>query len=343
MTNKPIDDIFPAFTDQSFKSEDVDQMRTDLISGEMVAARIHIAVPKVEDKKSSGKRLPRPIETGSILLFLKKTKEADKGSCFAVRRGMTITGIRQATVQRNIDSLILVEEGLLSSFLGDVEGPAHEEWSYNASDARFRQTWPKDGARRRCPFCSHIVDRLESLLRQKDELIDRNLFIDYFPSLVQASPLKTAVGNQGESDSGGVIPGNKRPGDVPHNIPSPKPSWFRIVPLRGGFQVTRDNAAPIPPEATLRIQVAYDTTKGNPFAKWSEFDFDFRKKSDQSRWKLVGLRGKPCPDEGNVIYCDINKDVEYFSIKATGFDPACDLVVEVKDYSSKKGDQGESA
>ncbi|MBQ3387676.1 MAG: hypothetical protein IJG60_00510 [Thermoguttaceae bacterium] len=341
-SNKPTDNNLPSFTDQSFKSEDVDRMRTDLINGEMVAARVHIAVPKAEDKKTSRKQSSRPIETGSVLLFLKKTKEADKGSGFAVRKGMTITGIKQTAAQRNIDSLILVEEGLLSSFLGDVEGPAHEEWSFNASDTRFRKTWSKVGARGRCIFCGRIVDELERFLRKKDELVDRDLFINYFPSPAQTSPLKTIVGKQGESVSDEVVPGDKRAGEVPLNIPLPKPSWFRFVPLRGGFQVTRNNAVPIPSEARLRIKVAYDTTKGNPFAKWSEFDFDFRKKSDLSRWKLVGLRGKPNPDEGNVIYCDINKNVESFSIKATGFDPACDLVVDVREISSEKEDQGES-
>ena len=150
------------------------------------------------------------------------------------------------------------------------------------------------------------------------------------------------VGKQGENVSDEVVPDDKRAGDVPLDIPLPKPTWFRIVPLRGGFQVTRNNAAPIPSEAGLCIQVAYDTTKGNPFAKWSEFDFDFRKKSDQKRWKLDGATGGACPKCGNTIYCDIKKGVESFSIKATGFDPTCDLVVKV-DESSPKTRQGESS
>ena len=326
----------PNFDGQPFSKADTEQMRTDLISGRMVGVRVNIAVPMF---RNTGGRTAGRIalsENGSLLVFLKKTKANDRGNGYAVRDGMTLSEIRPGSVRRNIDSLVLVEKGVLSSFLGDVEGASHEKWNANNANAdpKIWTKWVRHGAQGRCSFCSNIADSLEQYLKKDGAETDRNLFADYFSLPDNRSALNSSAANRVDRDQPSPDSGEDSTQQTTIDVKNASSSWFQITQCDGGFRVSRNKAVPVPKDARFRIMVAYETTHGNAFAKWNPFDFDFHK--DQSFLKeKSGLKAVPDPDpkHGNQIVCGFVE--EEFSIRLAGFDQDCELVVDVRDITAE--------
>ncbi len=333
----------PSFEEQPFSKEKTERMRNELIRGKMVGARINIAVPKWNVRK--GKIIGQtPItENGSLLVFLKKTKANDKGNGYVVRDGMTLSEIRPGSVRRNIDSLVLVEQGVLSSFLGDVEGASHEKWNANNANAdpKIWSKWVKRGAQSRCSFCSDIADNLEKYLKENHSETDRDIFSDFFSLPNTGSISNKSDFNRGNKDQSSADPGDEQTQKPSIDVKGGSPSWFRIAQCAEGFSVGREKSVPIPKDARFRIRVAYATTNGDAFAKWSPFDFNFYK--DQTFLKKKdGLRATldPDPKRGNQILCQVTDKQGDFLITLAGFDQDCELVVDVQDITleSKNGE-----
>ena len=331
-------DKAPSFEEQPFSKEETERMRSDLVSGKMVGVCINIAVPawKSGNRKTAGQI--QVIENGSLFVFLKKTKANDKGNGYAVRDGMTLPEIRPGSVRRNIDSLVLVEQGVLSSFLGDVEGASHEKWNANNANAdpKIWTKWIKKGAQSRCSFCSDIADNLEKYLKENNSETNRDLFSDYF-SLPDSRPILNNPGlNRDNKDKSSPTPGDDQTQKPAIDVRGGSPSWFRIVQSSGGFSVGREKTVPIPKDARFRIKVAYATTSGDAFAKWSPFDFDFHQdhsflKKKDGLWAIPD----PEPKHGNQILCQVTERHGDFLITLAGFDQDCELVVDVQDITQE--------
>ena len=74
----------------------------------------------------------------------------------------------------------------------------------------------------------------------------------------------------------------------------------------------------------LQIRCAYDILSGNPYKRYSEYDFSLYRHPIQ-----VNKVNADCwPTEGNVM--DIVARGPEFKIEVSGFDPNRDLIVEAQ-------------
>jgi hypothetical protein len=301
----------PVIDDNSFDAEQREKLRADFKDEKLVAIKVRVALPL----RDGGQ------DEGELLVFLQRQTGTDRFESYFVREGMTITKLNSKRSLRGVKAWVSVESGPLASLLGDTEGPAHTSWD-TSNDERPNRTWKT--WKGRVTFCTRIVDSLAEFLSPPTDEADFDLLSEFF-SIENASSTpkpRRKPGDKGESTKG-------------FDPPDPTPRWFRSAPKAGGFRVTSSPALPTPPNAVLRMSVAYDMSGGNPLKHWSPFDFDFRKKA-KGEINFTGKNVKAEAKEGNVL--EIYVDGEEFELTVQGFDVNRDLVVRIDDVTSKTED-----
>jgi hypothetical protein len=153
------------------------------------------------------------------------------------------------------------------------------------------------------------------LLKSVDDGQDDYFFGSLFPM--------PSDGQRGESEGapkGDPTPGPKKPRIQP--IPPAKPVDLNISKNSTGFKISKGEKPCI--NKTYRIQVAYETRRGNAFTKWIVEDFDLadRKKSES------GVSLKIANNEIHMLVNDEN-----FSILFEGFDKNRDLIFSAEEVS----------
>jgi hypothetical protein len=200
-------------------------------------------------------------------------------------------------------ALIATDE-LISKLLGDAENPAHTQWNERAE--KLRQGWESGAsALRRVRGALHD---LYALVAERVERDDPLALVEFF---------SIPKGDR----AGGVRPVTGRPGDLP--APAPKP--FRIEKRVGGFAILPNGgaqAAQFPMQ--LQIRCAYDTLSGNPYKRYSEYDFSFY----HDALAIHKVNADCWPTHGNGL--DVVARGPEFKIEVSGFDRNRDLIVEAQ-------------
>ena len=93
----------------------------------------------------------------------------------------------------------------------------------------------------------------------------------------------------------------------------------------------------VPPNARLRVSVAYDLPSGNPLKKWSPFDFDLGKTTVELRGDGVEVKRLA----GNVIRLTVLD--EKFAFGADGFDLHRDLFIRIDELEPVAGEEATEA
>jgi hypothetical protein len=296
----------PALGDDAFESEPLQKLRTAYANEEPVAIRVRLSLPRHDNEP----------DIGELLVFLQRTPGTERFESYFVREGMTITKLNSKRGLRGVRAWVLVEPGPLASLLGDTEGPAHMSWD-TSNDERANQTWRT--WKGRVTFCSRIIDALAEYLAPPTQDADFDLLSDFFSIENISNPKPRRK------------PGEKGKSNPVMKPPVPTPRWFRSAPKEGGFRITASKSLPIPPNANLRLSVAYDMTGGNPLNHWSKFDFDFRQKQESKiAFSGKGLNAKPL--DGNVLELKIEADD--FELAATGFDIHRDLFIRIDEIEA---------
>ena len=122
----------------------------------------------------------------------------------------------------------------------------------------------------------------------------------------------------------------KKPKKTPITIPDPpvpRPKTFLISTVNGGFSVisSREAASENFPQ-TIRIEMAYDVSSGNPFKKYTPLDFKLGSRNG-IEIKLTKETGKLVRVQENVLRIEVDKLP--FKLKVTGFDDNRDLKVKL--------------
>ena len=106
-------------------------------------------------------------------------------------------------------------------------------------------------------------------------------------------------------------------------VPDPKRKIFTVNKLQTGFSVTLvEGQLSFPIKATIRV--AYDTMRGNPFNKYSTFDFDFT----NDALSVTVSEGDIVKAANNKLHIIMNKG---FELKVKGFDENRDIIVDVRE------------
>jgi len=282
-------------TETSFSQDDLERMKKDFANGIMVSASMPILISRKNGMSSESK----------FFLFLKKPAHLTRGQDFYVRSGLNIPGESKFRDRRAL-GMLLAEDEPVAEFLGDAENPAHYRW--NGRSETLRQKYRNPEKTLSC-IRNSLIDLHDLLTQIAEEPPDEQALLDFFwiPGQIRGK-------------------GKGRVNPSPEPPPAPSRDKYRIEKSSDGFTVSP--SASLSPEdlpLQLVISVAYDTTGGNPFRLYSEYDFDFSRQGDVR----IEVAGAEVRAEKNRITCTIEKSD--FRIRVRGFDRRRDLVIRLED------------
>jgi len=214
---------------------------------------------------------------------------------------------------------VVVDDEPLAALVGDSENPAHTEWQHNS--AKFKSKY-KHGADI-LKFVKHAPRQLVNHLRRPTQAVDKTLLESVFSV--------DEVSDDGKTDPV-PIGSNDGTGDSEHpriNLERRK-RLVRITRVEGGFsvRVAADYDGDMP--RSLRVEVAYDRRRGNPFGRFSPLDFDL---TDVVSMDVRVSGAKEAARTANSItLTDLTKQT---AVVVCGFDTSRDIKVRTR----KSGDE----
>jgi hypothetical protein len=297
-------DTAPKWSPESIPPSAAATIRSAMASGEIV----RLSCPtRVREKGQPAK--PATFE-------IAVRREPGKVDCeFSfVREGIHVSGIKPRK-EPGVRALIVIDKGSLADFLGDAENPAHTEWQSELVKTKYmfhRAT------------IDYVVDAVRNILaltREDDAVADPLATIDLFHD---AADDETAPKVKPKGKKGKPTPESKPA------LPPPKPSWYRLERIEGGFSL-RPGPGRMPEQC--RIEMAYDTAKGNPFKKYDANDFSLERRGDL----LVESKGLLLHEYvRNQIVADLTDDD--FELTVTGFDANRDVIARVRAMNAPTDD-----
>ena len=273
-----------------------DQLRRSFKAGKLLAVRapLHIAP-----------RGGSPL-TSHVDLFLKSANPGERAQTLVVRGAITVpTEGQRATLPETHAALEARDKGI-SRLLGDAENPAHTRWNERAE--RLRNGWQSGGmVLRRVRAALH---ELHTVVFDRVDREDQDALLDFF-----SIPRATQGGK-------GPTSGPGKPGPLPE--PNPRP--FRVERKGSGFSIlSNPGLAPETLPLKLHVRCAYDVLSGNPFRRYSEYDFSFF----QQDIRFEKVNADCWPTDFNEF--DLVGRNAAFRVDVVGFDQYRDLVVVVEE------------
>ena len=253
---------------------------------ERLAFRVNLSV------KRKKHRAPSHFE-----VVLEKDESLKRGEHFFIRRGITIPEVR-APREKPVRALLIADDEPISTFLGDAENPAHSDWSER--NDRVRTLYENGPSTLR--YVKNAISQIASFLTAPREGMSRDLLADIFSVALQPE-------ESGDTESGDTA-------SKPDRIQT-RPQPVRITPLRGGFTILGLSAG------QFVAEVAYRTRSGDPFRRYSPFDF------------AIGRNGVAISSDGATVKVARENCIAFetarpdFQLTVNGFDPRRDLVVRV--------------
>lgn len=283
--------------DDALSPETVVALRTKLGAGEIVHVRVPLKVKAANSKH----------KIGAVDIALRLGEEGQKPRGLFVRNAITINGeAKKQYRDKPAFAALVASDGVPAQVLRASENPAHTDWNPRAQ--KLGEYWDVDDAAKRIRQITRLPRQLCDLLIQAAEQRDDNALIDFF-----AIPDK------------GPRPGpNPPPPPPPPPPPSPEP--YSVQKRATGF-IVKGKAGEEP--TPLRLTVAYDVLRGNPFSSFSSLDFDLRP-TGNLKLQIVGADVDIVAP--NTI--DITPNDPEFSVEVTGFDNHRDLRMDIRSLAS---------
>ncbi len=292
----------PKLTDTLFAPGDLDRLRQRYDAAQRVAIRIPV---HIEPKGSA------PTATHFTLL-MERDPELQRGKGLFIRGHITVENARVRR-PRGVRWLVVVDEDEkpLSTFLGDAENPAHTEWQRSAR--RLKQQYVRGPST--VDFIRSVPHQIATLLAPKAEGRDPDLLRHVF-SLPDETAMSAKVRYAKTADPTGT----NTTSDPEFTTLGPS-GELSLTRVQSGFRL-RGNAENVP--RRVRVEAAYQIIRGDPFKRYSSFDFQ------------VGAR--PIVVRSRHVQVTFQKDNRLdlviqsadFELVVTGFDERRDLRVRVK-------------
>ncbi len=299
--NPPREDRAPKWDESLFPPDILETLRNRFEARERLAIRVPLKIkPEGGDYQQSW-----------FDIFIERDDGLKKPEDHFIREGITIAGVTSLK-QKGVRAVISINDKVLSALLGDSENPAHTEWQERSpkfkgkyvrgpSCLRFVKNSPKD-----------IVRIISKPSQGIDEKLLENIFFVKDPAEISAK--EKGIGKTGENTSSGLQQSPELVGQTGEISLLKKPDGFKITgnPKAGSF-----------PEWIL-VTMGYELRGGNPFSKYSPFDFEIDKPPIRlkSQGSIIKL------NKQNRLLVNL-KDAEFF-IEVSGFDPNRDLRVKIE-------------
>ena len=296
---EPEVDQAPKWDEDLFGPEQLNRLRKKLDEGERIALLAPLWVRKEGED----------IQHSSFKVILERDDSLERGEDFFIRDGVTIMGISSLR-QKSVRVIVSVSDRPLSKLLGDSENPAHTEWQERSQKFRGRYVRGASCLRYVKNSPREIVKILSRPAEGRDIKLLRDLFYIDIPKDIEA---------HGSSDkpterSGTDGPGAPEPGAVTAD------RFLKLQRTKQGFRLSaRPDATSLPKE--IDIEVAYDVRQGNPFNRYSQFDFELNKPPI----RVSGKGLKVSISKSNMIHIVLEE--RSFQLLVTGFDPNRDLKI----------------
>lgn len=276
----------------------LEPMRRRFNEGGMVMIRAPILM-----KRKNGEELSSFVDA-----FLKRAP-ADHQSLF-VRHAIVLNAEHKYFKARKTFGALIADDRAVSEFLGDAENPAHTGWS--ASAEKVVAKWRSASDRLR--DIRQLLKGLHNVLVSAVETVEKDALVSIFS-------LPADDGSKGPAPKGD----NVRPPKVPPLEPSARA--YRLTRLPDGFKLQDGTIEEEDLPVVIRVRVAYDVLRGNPFKRHNPADFDFTKKGVQ-----VETQGAAVTAPGaDVLRIEVRH--AHFVVNVSGFDPNRDLIIDAEKVS----------
>lgn len=219
------------------------------------------------------------------------------------RKWLRIGGRKQSGVN-GYETYVLVGEGVLNELLRDAEGPAHTEWSDKRD--RFKGRYKHGSAWLK--FVKSAPSQVTNCLLGTGNERDSTALVDLFPKGQRAEGAAGGSGKAGKNKSG------KTPGKP--EVPEGTDPEIDLMPAEDGFVVAVERSG------TVRLEMAFDVSRGNPFAKWHKVDFE----ADQLSLNVSDGDAHIINRSNNQLVVKVTKD-QLTRFAVTGFNDDRDLRV----------------
>jgi hypothetical protein len=300
----------PKWRADAIAAGQLERLRQRFEEGDVLAFRVSLPVRRKRSRAASS----------HFSVVLEKDESLRRGEHHFIRRGITIPEVR-STRDKPVRALLVTDDDALSTFLGDAENPAHSDWSER--NDKIRMLYENGASTLR--YVKNAISTIASMLAMPPAGRAPDLLADIFSVTVPSEATARGLANRrGEAES---TPGNRER----IGIKAPEQT-MRIEPVSGGFRLIgtgQTTGSDIP----LIAEMAYRTRNGNPFRKYSPFDFTLGEGAIQVEAEGVTIRSR----EANRIEMITTRP--HFEVALTGFDRRRDLVVRV----SRKGNDAPEA
>jgi hypothetical protein len=307
-------EIAPQWQEGALAAEIVSAMRPKFEKGERVAFHVPLTVkPKDGDPQKS-----------HFYVFLQRDLTMENHRAAFIREGLIITDAVKTKLS-GVYAIVVVEDKALATLLGDSENPAHTEWQSRSGHFKGRyQQGPST-----LSYVKNSAAYLIQLLTSSKEESDPTALADVF--FVPKAP---APDEARKLTIKKPTPGTEPPEALPGV--EPKLPTVRVTQLKGGFAIHGVENRRIPD--SVKVNVAYEIRRGNPFKRYHPADFEIDKAPVQ-----IELEGaEVLKTERNQLVIGHLKTG--FKIAVTGFDPARDLVIRaIPEHSKEEGSSAEEA
>jgi hypothetical protein len=253
---------------------------------------------------------PSSTASGSFSVILQRSEISSQPFEVFIRDGLTISGLR-ALREPGVSAVTRIENNPLSNLLGDAENPAHTTWLQTTK--HFRGKYRNGAAILK--YVKNAASALAGWLGRVDTELDPDLLQHLF-----SVPLNDGINLPKPK----AKPGDKTP-EKPPNPPPKRPSAFQLTECSGGFTL-RATGEDVPLPERIRVRVAYETLRGNPFSQHHPADFDFL--SDAEDLKITGTGIMAYGIAANIL--DVKPQSADFELTVEGFDTHRDLVVKAR-------------
>lgn len=292
----------PVWKDELFSNVQLERFAETLDTQEPVVVRVPVyVIPTGEQPRLS-----------YFDLVLERDPELEKALDIFIRSGITISGVHSLR-ESGIRALLIAQDKPVVTMLGDSENPAHTEWQ----DRSRNFVGKYNVGRSTLTFVKEAPRGFLRMLNRRSEHIDDTALRHIFPDDVA----KPENGSPSPAPSPSHNPTKTK---KPTINAGTKPRIFSLTKVGDGFSVhlTEHGEKALP--MNIRIRVAYDVSRGNPYKRWATADFDLSKGINNIQ--LSG--GKILNQGGNRL--ELLAVSEEFSLKVSGFDPARDLIVDLR-------------
>jgi transcriptional regulator with XRE-family HTH domain len=277
----------------------------------------------IRDRYEEGERLHlrvtlriRPIGESegfpcAFSVYLENAPDADRRQRHYIRRGITIPN-KDATRTSGARGLVIIDDPLLSTVLGDAENPAHTEWNERSLKAKGKYR----NAATTIRFVKHAFDGAVRLVSRPPEGLEEDLLADVFSvEIVDEQKDRNVTEKKPKRGQG--------PSAAPQVPHSPALPAIVVSSTKTGFAIKatgkRDCVG-----RRLVVRVAYEIDSGDPFKRYERFDFELNKPPIWT--ELSGV--SPGGIDGNEAEFII-EDNE-FAVSYGGFDSHRDLRVRAE-------------